>query len=65
MPEIDIMIQQKVRYKKTCFHDHFQYSYSKVMNNKGVYSTNKMRSLKSLIKLKCESRNSLHAVQYK
>ena len=27
--------------------------------------TNKMWSLKSLVMLKCESRTSLHAVQYK
>ena len=27
--------------------------------------TGKMRSLKSLVMLKCESRTSLHAVQYK
>ena len=49
--------------KKTCFNAHFQYSQSKVTNNKEVYSSNKMRSLKSLAKLKCESRTSLHAVQ--
>ena len=32
-----------------------------------IYSkqTNKMWSLKSLVMLKCESRTSLHAVQYK
>ena len=28
-------------------------------------STSKTRSLKSLVMLKCESRTSLHAVQYK
>ena len=49
--------------KKTCFNAHSQYSQSKVTNNKEVYSSNKMRSLKSLAKLKCESRTSLHAVQ--
>ena len=31
----------------------------------GVYSWNKMWSLKSLVTLKCESRTSLHAVKYK
>ena len=39
--------------------------YSKQTNLKGVYSWNKMWSLKSLVMLKCESRTSLHAVQYK
>ena len=34
-------------------------------NLKGVYSWNKMWSLKSLVMLKCESRTTLHAVQYK
>ena len=34
-------------------------------NLKGVYSWNKMWSLKSIVMLKCESRTSLHAVQYK
>ena len=32
---------------------------------KGVYSWNKMWSLKSLAMLKCESRTSLRAVQHK
>ena len=32
---------------------------------KGVYSRNKMWSLKSLAMLNCESRTSPHAVQYK
>ena len=32
---------------------------------KGVYSWNKMSSLKSLAMLKCESRTSPQAVQYK
>ena len=32
---------------------------------KGVYSWNKVWSLESLAMLKCESRTSLHAVQYK
>ena len=37
------------------------------MDNKGVYSWNKMWSLKSLAKLTCESRSrtSLHTVQCK
>ena len=39
--------------------------FSKQTNLKGVYSWNKMWSLKSLVMLKCESRTSLHAVQYK
>ena len=34
-------------------------------NLKGVYSWNKIRSLKGLVMLECESRTSLHAVQYK
>ena len=50
--------------KKTCFNAHFQNSQSKIMDNKGVCSSNKMWSLKSLAKLKYESRISLHAVQY-
>ena len=45
--------------KKTCFNAHFQYSQSKITG------LNKMWSLKSLAMLKCESRTSLHAVQYK
>ena len=40
--------------KKTCLNAH-----------NGVYSWSKMWSLKSLAMLKCESRTSLHAVQYK
>ena len=32
---------------------------------KGVYSWNMIRSLKNLVMLKCGSRTSLHAVQYK
>ena len=39
--------------------------YSKQTNLKGVYSGNKTWSLKSLVMLECESRTSLHAVQYK
>ena len=39
--------------------------YSKQTNLKGVYSWNKMLSLKSLAMLKCESRTSVYAVQYK
>ena len=34
-------------------------------NLKGVYSWNKIRSLKGLVMLECECRTSLHAVQYK
>ena len=34
-------------------------------NLKGVYSSNKMWPLKSLVMLTCESRTSLHAVQHK
>ena len=45
--------------KKTCFNTHFQYSQSKITR------LNKMWSLKSLAILKCGSRDSLHAVQYK
>ena len=37
---------------------------SKQTNFKGAYSWNKMWSLKSLVMLKCDSRTSLHAVQY-
>ena len=40
--------------KKTCFTAH-----------NSVYFWNKMWLLKSLAMLKCESRTSLHAVQYK
>ena len=39
--------------------------HSKQTNLKGVYSWKKMCSLKSLAMLKCESRSSLHAAQYK
>ena len=39
--------------------------YNKETNLKGVYSWNKMWPLKTLVMLKCESRTSLHAVQYK
>ena len=55
MPEIGVMIQQKVRKKKPVL----------MFILKGVYSWNKMWSLKSLAMLKCESRTSPHAVQYK
>ena len=41
--------------KKACFNAHFQYS----------LSANKRWSLKNLAMLKCKSRTSLHAVQYK
>ena len=60
------MIQQKVRKeKKTCFNAHFQNRQSKITDVKGVYSWNKMWLLKILAKIKCESKTSLHAVQYK
>ena len=45
--------------KKTCFNAHFHYSQSKMTG------LSKMWSLKSLVMLKCESRTSLDAVQYK
>ena len=51
--------------KKPCFNVHFQQSQSKITDNKGVYSWNKMWSLKSLAILKREGRTCLHAVQYK
>ena len=38
---------------------------SKITDNKGVYSWNKMWSLKSSAMLKCEGRTSLHALQYR
>ena len=34
--------------KKSCFNAHFQYIQSKTTDNKGVYSWNKIGSLKSL-----------------
>ena len=45
--------------KKICFNAHFQCSQSKITG------LNKMWSLKGLVMLKCESRASLHAVQYR
>ena len=39
--------------------------YNKQTNSKGVYSWNKIWSLKRLTMLKYESRGSLHAVQSK
>ena len=39
--------------------------YSEQANLKGVYSCTKVWLLKNLVMLKCESRTSLHAVQYK
>ena len=54
------MIQQEVRKKeKTCFNAHFQYCQSKITG------LNKIGSIKSLAMLKCETRTSQHAVQYK
>ena len=45
--------------KRHVFNGHFHYSQSKMTG------LSKMWSLKRLIMLKCESRTSLHAVQYK
>ena len=60
------MIQQKVKKKnKAVLMHHFQYSQSKTTGNKGVFFCNKICSLKSLAILKCESKTSPHAVQYK
>ena len=60
------MIQQKVRKKnRAVLMRHLQYSQSKITDNKGVYFCNKIWSLKSLAILECESKTSLHAVQYK
>ena len=53
----DTIESQKER--KTCFNAHFQYYRLKIAGQ------NRMRSLKSLAMLKCESRTSLHALQYK
>ena len=47
------------RKKKRCFNANFRYSQSK--NTEVI----KMKSLKSLAMLKCESRTSLNAVEYK
>ena len=49
--------------KKTFFNAHFQYSQSEIMYNKDAYSSKKTWSLRSLTKLKCESRTSLPTVQ--
>ena len=58
IPEIGVLIQQKVRKKKkTGINAYFQYSQSKITE------LNNMWSLKSLAL--CESRTSSHAVQYK
>ena len=38
--------------------------YSKQTDSKDAYSWNNMRSLKMLAMLKCESRTTLHAVEY-
>ena len=45
--------------KKTCFNDNFQYSQSKITE------LNKMWPLRSLAMFKCDSKTSLHVVQYK
>ena len=55
------MIQQKIERKKTCFNADFLYSQPKIKDKNGLYSSNKMWSLKSLTNLKCEGRTSLHA----
>ena len=52
-------MQQKARKKKRCFNAHFQNCQPK---NMGLI---KMYSLKSLAMLNCESRTSLHVVEYK
>ena len=49
--------------KNACFNGNYQYSQSKIMNNKDVYSSNKMWSLKSITK--GQTRTSLHAIKYK
>ena len=54
-----VMIQQKVRRKKRVA---LMFIFSTVSQN--ITGINKMWSLKSLVKLKCQSRNSVHAVQY-
>ena len=67
------MIQQKVRKKKksvlicSCWRKIKLDCplYSKKTNLKGVYFRNKVWLLKSLVTLKCDSRTSLHAAQYK
>ena len=60
------MIQQKVRKKKRPVLMFIQ-ERSETKRDCPMYSkqTNKMGSLKSLVTLKCESRTSLHVVQYK
>ena len=64
MPEIRVIILQKIRKKKDMFKCSFR---RKVKLDSPMYSkqTNKMWPLKSLIMLKCESGTTLHAVQYK
>ena len=58
------MIQQKIRKKKGPV---LMLMQRKKKFDYPMYSkqTNKMWSLKNLLMLKCESRTSLHAVQYK
>ena len=46
--------------KKTCFNAHFS-----TVSQKRITGLFKMWSLKSLTILKCDSKTSLHAVQYK
>ena len=47
------------RERNTCFNAHFQHSQSEITG------LNKIKFLKCLDMLKCESRTSLNAVQYK
>ena len=58
--EIRVMnTTERQKEKKTFFNAHFLYNQSKTTG------LNEIWSLKSLAMLKCESRTSLHAVQYK
>ena len=72
MAEIGVIIQQPSQKKKTCFNAHVGGKWNLNIqcmqtNLKGVYSwwLLKMWLSKSLVMLKCESRTSLHEVQYK
>ena len=66
------MMQQKVRKKNRAVlmltqekSETWLFRYIKEANLKGVRSWNKLKSLRSLVILKCGRRTSLHAVQYK
>ena len=66
------MMQQKVRKKNRPVlmltqekSETWLFRYIKEANLKGVRSWNKLKSLRSLVMLKCGRRTSLHAVQYK